>query len=191
MRQFLQEYSERVKHCLDELPFAEMERAVEALEEAVRGGKRIFAFGNGACAAAASHFVCDLVKGCIVEGAPRPRAFCLNDCAPLVTAWANDESFERVFVEPLCNYLEAGDVVMALSASGNSPNVLRAAEYAREAGAAIVGLTGKGGGKLASLATIPIVIKSPSYEEVEDVHVVVTHMLKLALIRKLSQYTIR
>lgn len=186
MEEFLKNYTERVKQCLTDLPFAEMERAVEALEEAVRGGKQIFAFGNGACAAASSHFVCDLVKGCIVKGAPRVKAFCLNDCVPLMTAWANDGSFDRVFVEPLRNYLGEGDVVMALSASGNSPNVLRAVEYAREAGTIIVGLTGKGGGKLAELATIPIVIKSPSYEEVEDVHVVVTHMLKLALIRKLG-----
>ncbi len=186
MRQFLEEYSGRIKQCLDDLPLAEMERAIEALEGAVRGGKKIFAFGNGACAAAASHFVCDLVKGCIVEGAPRVKAFCLNDGAPLMTAWANDDSYEKVFVEPLKNYLEAGDVVVALSASGNSPNVLRAAEYAVEAGGVVIGLTGKGGGKLASLATIPVVIKSPSYEEVEDLHVVVTHMLKLALIRKLE-----
>lgn len=187
MKNFLKGYAGRVKQCLDDLPLAEMERAVNALEEAVRGGKQIFAFGNGACAAASSHFVCDLVKGCLIEGAPRVKALCLNDCAPLMTAWANDDSFEQIFVEPLKNYLEAGDVVMALSASGNSPNVLRAAEYAREAEAVVIGLTGKGGGKLASLATIPIVVKSPSYEEVEDVHVVVTHMLKLALIRKLEQ----
>jgi D-sedoheptulose 7-phosphate isomerase len=186
MEKFLKDYAGRVKQCLDDLPLAELERAVNALEEAVRGGKQIFAFGNGACAAASSHFVCDLVKGCIVEGAPRVKAFCLNDGAPLMTAWANDDSYERVFVEPLKNYLEAGDVVMALSASGNSPNVLRAAEYGREAGAVVVGLTGKGGGKLAELAEIPIVVKSPSYEEVEDIHVVVTHMLKLALIRKLK-----
>jgi len=136
MEKFLKDYAGRVKQCLDDLPLAEMERAVDALEEAVRGGKQIFAFGNGACAAASSHFVCDLVKGCIVEGAPRVKAFCLNDGAPLMTAWANDDSYERVFVEPLKNYLEAGDVVMALSASGNSPNVLRRAdrEGGREAG---------------------------------------------------------
>ncbi len=186
MDEFLRNYSERIRQCLSELPFPEMERAVEALEEAVRKGNQIFAFGNGACAAASSHFVCDLVKGCIVEGEPRVKAFCLNDCAPLLTAWANDDSYEKVFVEPLKNYLKRGDVVMALSASGNSPNVLRAAEYGREAGAIVIGLTGKGGGQLASLATIPIVVKSSSYEEVEDVHVVITHMLKLALIRKLK-----
>jgi D-sedoheptulose 7-phosphate isomerase len=186
MEEFMRNYTERVRQCLIDLPFGEMERVVNILEEAVRKGKQIFAFGNGACAAAASHFVCDLVKGCIVEGAPRVKAFCLNDCAPLMTAWANDDSFEKVFLEPLKNYLQEGDVVIALSASGNSPNVLRAAEYGREAGAIVVGLTGKGGGQLASLAAIPIVVKSPSYEEVEDVHVVVTHMLKLALIRKLG-----
>ncbi len=187
MEEFLRYYAGRIKGCLDELPWAEMEWAVEALEEAVRGGKKIFAFGNGACAAASSHFVCDLVKGCLVEGAPRVKAFCLNDGAPLMTAWANDDSYEKVFVEPLKNYLEPGDVVMALSASGNSPNVLRAAEYAGEAGGVVIGLTGKGGGELAGLSAIPIVIKSPSYEEVEDLHVVVTHMLKLALIEKLSR----
>ncbi len=186
MKKFMKNYTERIKECLDQLPLPAMEKAVDLLEKTVREGRQIFAFGNGACAAASSHFVCDLVKGCIVEGAPRVKAFCLNDCTPLMTAWSNDESYESVFVEPLRNYLNPGDMVMALSASGNSPNVLRAVEYANSIGSVTVGLAGKGGGKLADLAAIPIVVKSPSYEEVEDLHVVITHMLKLALIKRLK-----
>jgi len=115
------------------------------------------------------------------------KAFALTDCAPLMTAWANDESYEKVFVEPLKNYLNEGDLVIGLSASGNSPNVLRAVEYANSAGGITVGLTGKGGGKLAELARIAVVVPSDSYEEVEDVHVLITHMLKLALIDRLQE----
>ena len=186
MRSFLENYTDRVRNCLKELPFGVLEEVGDMLEETVRRGKQIFIFGNGACAAASSHFVCDLVKGCLVEGAPRVKAFALTDGAPLMTAWANDDSYEKVFVEPLKNYLNDGDLVIGLSASGNSPNVLRAVEYANSAGAITVGLTGKGGGKLADLARTAVVVPSDSYEEVEDVHVLITHMLKLALIERLK-----
>jgi D-sedoheptulose 7-phosphate isomerase len=104
-----------------------------------------------------------------------------------MTAWANDESYDSIFVEPLANYLEEGDLVIGISASGNSPNVIRAIEYANLNGATTVGLTGKGGGKLAELAQLLIVVKSDSYEEVEDIHLIIIHMLKVALIQKFSE----
>jgi D-sedoheptulose 7-phosphate isomerase len=186
MEKFLQDYAARVRGCLERLPWRELERLVEVLARAIREGRRIFVFGNGACAAASSHFACDLAKGLAGEGIPRVKAMCLNDCVPLMTAWSNDVGYEVVFKEQLVNYLEPGDVVIGLSASGNSPNVVNAVEYAVQAGGVAVALVGMGGGKLASLAKHVINISQDSYEEVEDVIVVVTHMLKMALKRRLK-----
>jgi len=187
MQEYLKDYTLHIKECLDSLPFDRLEELVELMMNKIAARKHIIAFGNGGSAATASHFVCDLAKGIFTGGGPRVKAISLNDCIPLMTAWANDEGYDRVFVEPLANYLEEGDLVIGISASGNSPNVIRAIEYANLNGATTVGLTGKGGGKLAELAQLSIVIKSDSYEEVEDIHLIIIHMLKVALIKKFSE----
>jgi len=186
MSDILKRYTSHIKECLDSLPFDRLEELIELMQDKISAGNRIIVFGNGGSASTASHFVCDLAKGVFTGGGPRIKALSLNDCIPLMTAWANDEGYDRVFVEPLTNYLEEGDLVIGISASGNSPNVLRAIEYANSHGATTVGLAGKGGGKLAELAQLSIVVKSDSYEEVEDIHLVITHMLKLALIQRLN-----
>lgn len=183
----LKDYASQIKDCLDSLPFDRLEGLVELLRDKIATGKRIIIFGNGGSASTSSHFVCDLAKGVFTGGGPRIKALSLNDYIPLLTAWANDEGYDRVFVEPLANYLEEEDLVIGISASGNSPNVLRAIEYANRHGAVTVGLAGKGGGKLAELAQLSIVVKSDSYEEVEDIHMIITHMLKIALIKKFSE----
>jgi len=182
MQRFLINYTEQIKECLDTLPFDRLEELLELMRDKITNGKQIIVFGNGGSASTASHFVCDLAKGIFTGGGPRIKALSLNDCIPLMTAWANDEGYDRVFVEPLANYLEEGDLVIGISASGNSPNVLRAIEYANSRGAVTVGLGGKGGGKLAELAQLSIVVKSDSYEEVEDIHMIIAHMVKVALI---------
>jgi len=187
MSDALKDYTSRIKECLDSLPFDRLEELVELMRDKITAGKQIIIFGNGGSASTASHFVCDLAKGVFTGGGPRIKALSLNDCIPLMTAWSNDESYESAFKEPLANYLAEGDLVMGISASGNSPNVLRAIEYANTRNATTVGLTGKGGGKLAELAQLSIVVKSDSYEEVEDLHLIITHMLKIALIKKLSK----
>lgn len=187
MKEYLQQYAAGINQCLDNLPWEKMIQLVELLSEKIKERKQIFVFGNGACAAASSHFVCDLAKGLVGEGIPRVKALSLNDCIPLMTAWSNDESYEIVFKEQLVNLLEGGGVVIGISASGNSPNVLRAIEFANSRNASTVGLIGMGGGKLKSLVKLPILIQSDSYEIIEDVIVSVTHMLKLALIKKLSK----
>ena len=187
MSDALKDYTSRIKECLDSLPFHRLEELVELMRDKITAGKQIIIFGNGGSASTASHFVCDLAKGVFTGGGPRIKALSLNDCIPLMTAWSNDESYESAFKEPLANYLAEGDLVMGISASGNSPNVLRAIEYANTRNATTVGLTGKGGGKLAELAQLSIVVKSDSYEEVEDLHLIITHMLKIALIKKLSK----
>lgn len=182
MNDRLKNYTSNIKDCLDSLPFDRLEKLVELMREKIGTGNRIIIFGNGGSASTASHFVCDLAKGVFTGGGPRIKALSLNDCIPLMTAWANDEGYDKVFAEPLANYMEKGDLVMGISASGNSPNVLRAIEYANKNGAVTVGLVGKGGGSLAEIAQLAIVVRSDSYEEVEDIHMIITHMLKVVLI---------
>ncbi len=189
MREFLKNYTERIKQCLKSLPLDDLSQAVSLMLEASRKENQIIIFGNGGSAAIASHWVCDLAKGLAMDGKPRLRAVSLNDCIPLMTAWANDTSYENVFQEQLVNHLRKGDLVIAISSSGNSPNILRAIEYANEHGAITIGLSGMGGGKLATLVQVPIVVESDEYEEVEDTHLVIAHMLKLALKKELLSST--
>ena len=187
MIDYLNGYAGRVRECLARLPFPELAGIVDLLAGKIREGKQIIVFGNGGSAATASHFVCDLAKGVTALTGIRVRAIGLNDCVPLMTAWANDTAYERVFVEPLANYLREGDAVIGITASGNSPNVLRAIEYANEHGGATIGWIGMGGGKLLKLVKHAIVVESRSYEEVEDVHLVIAHMVKMGLLEKLPR----
>ena len=187
MSDILKNYTFRIKECLDSLPFERLAELLELMRDKITAKKKIIIFGNGGSSSTASHFACDLAKGVFTGGGPRIKALSLNDCIPLMTAWANDEGYDKVFVEPLANYLEEGDLVIGISASGNSPNVLRAIEYANSHGGVTIGLVGKGGGKLAEISQLSIVVKSDSYEEVEDIHLIITHMLKTALISKMKQ----
>jgi D-sedoheptulose 7-phosphate isomerase len=146
----------------------------------------VYVFGNGDSATNAVHFTADLSKGTIVPGRKRLRALCLNDNVPLMTAWGNDTSYDMIFKEQLENLLRSGDVVIGISTSGNSPNVLRAVEYANGAGAHTVGLSAFKGGKLASLAKHNIIAKTDNVEIAEDAHFVIGHLLKIHMIRKLT-----
>ncbi|MCI4365587.1 MAG: SIS domain-containing protein [Thermoplasmata archaeon] len=144
--------------------------------------RTIFFFGNGGSASTASHFVVDIAKGTRSSLTPGPtphrfRCLALNDNVPSVMAWANDADYSRVFAEQLRNLAVAGDVVVAISGSGNSPNVLEAVRVAREMGVATIGLTGIGGGKLKNLVDVPLVVPSPSMQHTEDVHLFVLHFL--------------
>lgn len=126
---------------------ADYARLAELFEKAREGGKRIYFLGNGGSAATSSHFTNDLGKGAGVKGAPPFRAVSLADNVSLITALANDDGYDRIFVAQLENALDKGDVAVGISASGNSPNVVAAIEYANSRGAATVGLTGFSGGR--------------------------------------------
>lgn len=161
-----------VPHIVDQI-------AVELLE-AYWSDRTVFVFGNGGSATTASHFACDLGKGAtkwLDNGAKRFRVIALNDNVALMTAWANDTSFENVFAEQLRNLVRAGDVVIAISGSGNSPNVLKALEAAKSAKAATIGLTGFMGGKMKSLCRRCVVIPSDNMEVIEDLHLAICHSL--------------
>src|SRR5271163_4900106 len=155
-----QEYFENYHHVLAHLPHRAIEQVICELLRAYEGGKSVFIFGNGGSAALASHFACDLSKGTVIgiNGHKRFRVMALTDNVPLVTAWANDSCYDRIFAEQLQNFVTPGDVAFAISGSGNSPNVLQALEVARDARAITVGLTGFEGGKMKGLCDVCVIV---------------------------------
>ena len=153
------------------------------LEESSEKGNKIYIMGNGGSASTASHMANDLNKTAIRPGAKRFRAICLNDNVPLMLAWANDESFEVIFMEQLTNFLSDGDIVIGISGSGNSPNVIKAIEYANQHGNITVGITGQinpNGGKLGSMAKLPIIVPDDLMYRLEDFHLMINHALVYA-----------
>jgi D-sedoheptulose 7-phosphate isomerase len=174
-------YRDRLRRSLETLDLAQVERFVEALESARRDGRRVFLFGNGGSAATASHMACDLNKG-VSQGKDRAfKVLCLNDNVPTMTAWANDVAYEEIFLGQLKNFLVPGDLVVAISGSGNSPNVVRAVEWANSQGAVTVGLCGYRGGKLKEMARLVVHVDVDDMQVVEDLHLVVGHMATQAL----------
>jgi len=161
-------------------------RAAETLKKAREQKKNVFFMGNGGSGATASHLVADLGKRkmTIKEKKPRFRAISLTDNMPSILAWANDQSYEDIFVEQLKNLLEEGDVVIGISGSGNSPNVIKAVAYANEQGATTIGFTGYDGGKLKELAQISIHAPCKNMQRSEDIHMILGHVLTCSLQNK-------
>ena len=161
------------------LPFATIERAADVLYRAYEEGRSVFLFGNGGSAALASHFACDLAKGTALPDrlSKRFRVLSLADNLALITAWANDTSYEQVFAEQIRNFVQAGDVAFGISGSGRSANVLLALQAARESGAVTIGLSGYKGGKLPEVCDVCIIMPSNNMQIIEDLHLAVTHAL--------------
>jgi D-sedoheptulose 7-phosphate isomerase len=170
-------YIDQLCALLQRLPVAEIQRVIDLLLEASAFGHAVYILGNGGSAATASHMANDLSKGTMVPGAPRFRAMALTDNVPLLTAWANDSEYADVFLQQLDPWLEPGDVVIGISGSGNSENVLRAMRLARERGAVMVGFTGYDGGKLAELVHVNVLAAGATMEMAEDVHMVLDHLI--------------
>lgn len=185
VRRHIQKHVDEVQHCVNVLPHEDLAEIVALIVEACRESKQVFIFGNGGSASTASHFACDLGKGAVVENRPRLRVQSLNDNMAIMTAISNDISYEMVFAEQLKNLLNPGDVVIGISASGNSPNVLRAFEYAREIGGRTIGLIGFGGGKMAPLSDVKVVVDSYDYGVVEGLHMVLEHLISQSVREKL------
>ncbi len=180
-------YQTELKAVIEQLPLADLKHATDILFHAYENDRAIFLFGNGGCAALASHLATDLAKGTHFPGPPsmknirRMRVLALTDNTPLMTAWSNDISYEQVFAGQLENFVRARDIAFGISGSGNSPNVLRALELARRTGATTVGFAGFGGGKMKELLDCPVVIHSDNMQVVEDAHAIMAHMLFLDL----------
>lgn len=183
----IHQYLTGVQQVLDRIPLDALEEAIDVLLSAAYVGSTIFIMGNGGSAATASHFACDLAKGAIVPGGPRFRAIALTDNVPLITAWSNDVAYEDIFAEQLCNLIGRGDVVVAFSGSGNSPNVLRAVALARQQGGITIGFSGFDGGQLSRVVDVPVAVPCHCMEQIEDVHLVLCHLMTTALRQRLQR----
>lgn len=175
------EYAAGLKRTLDTMSWERVEQVLDVIDAARLAGRQVFVFGNGGSATTATHMACDLSKNTAMPGTPRLRTIALNDNMALFSALGNDLGYENVFAEQLETLVNAGDVVIAISASGNSPNVLKAVAAAHAHGAITVGLSGYAGGKLAKLVDYPIVAENDCIEQVEDIHLILEHMMTSAL----------
>jgi len=174
---FPQGYKTSLLEAIEAIDLAKVDQAIEWFQEARTAGRQIFVCGNGGSASTASHFCCDIVKGASFNRPSRFRIVALTDQLPTLTAYANDVGFDAVFVEPLKNFAQPGDLFMGISSSGNSPNVLRAMDYANELGCRTLALTGRDGGKLGPKAQLNIQVSVPHVGRVEDAHMIVCHMI--------------
>ncbi|MGA9393244.1 MAG: SIS domain-containing protein [Candidatus Sulfotelmatobacter sp.] len=170
-------YMEELSWTIPRLPISSMDQIAALFLAAYDRGRTIFLFGNGGSASLASHMTCDLGKGTIAGNGKRLRAVALTDNVALITAWANDAHYEDIFTEQLQNLLHPGDVAFAISASGNSPNVLSALAFARRSGAATAGITGFQGGQMKSLCDICVVVPSDNMQIIEDLHLSISHAI--------------
>ncbi len=176
-----QKYIREVAAVLQQLPFSVIDQVGQALFKTYQANKTVYLFGNGGSAALASHCACDFGKGTVRNGNRRFRVMALTDNVPLMTAWANDAHYDDIFAEQLRSFLHKEDLVFAISGSGNSPNVLKGLEFARDTGAMTVGLTGFQGGKMKTLCDLCIVVPSENMQVIEDVHLSVSHSIFVAL----------
>jgi D-sedoheptulose 7-phosphate isomerase len=170
-------YFTELEQVLRDIAQMHLQEVLSLLEEAYRDGHRIFIMGNGGSAATASHFALDLAKNTITPGAPRLKAISLTDHVPLITAWSNDTAYEHIFEEQLANMVEPGDVVIGISTSGNSPNVINALNLAKKSRAATVALLGTKGGLIKNIVDAYILAPGHNIEQEEDVHMILAHVI--------------
>ncbi|OGH16346.1 MAG: hypothetical protein A3C30_03135 [Candidatus Levybacteria bacterium RIFCSPHIGHO2_02_FULL_40_18] len=179
-------YFTELKTALDKVKISDIEKVAEILLEAYKNDKTIFIFGNGGAAATASHIACDLGKGTLTNvydhTEKRLKVVSLTDNIPIMTAYANDLSYDDMFVQQLHSLLNSGDIVIGISGSGNTPNVIKAFMYAKQCGATTVGFLGyHSGGKARAFVDYDITIKSSNYGVIEDIHMSLGHALTSCL----------
>ncbi len=181
-----QSYFDLLKTTLEQLDSLAMQQLEDALIETLYNGRYIYIFGNGGSGATASHIAGDFVKGASMGLEKKFRFMCLNDNAASMMAIANDISYEHIFVEPLRNFLHEGDLVIGISGSGNSANVVHALAFAKERNAKTVAMCGYKGGKIKDMADIVIHAPVMDMEVTEDVHMIVFHNIKQQIITRLQ-----
>ena len=171
------DYKTKLLGALDTVDLEKVQQVIRVLGEARDQGRQIFVCGNGGSAATANHFACDMVKGASYGREKRFKIMALSEQIPTMTAYSNDVGYDVVFAEPLRNFAQPDDVVMAISGSGNSPNVLRAIEHASSIGCYTIGLTGMDGGKLGPLVRLDVNVNDPHMGRIEDGHMIICHMI--------------
>jgi D-sedoheptulose 7-phosphate isomerase len=178
-------YTESLIETLRKLDFTQVNKLTQAFLKARENGNSIFTFGNGGSGATASHAAGDFLKGASYGLEKRFRMICLNDNLPSMMAIANDIGYEDIFIEPLKNFIEVGDVAIGISGSGNSENVVKAMKYAKEKGALTVAMCGFKGGKISEMADIVLHADVMDMEVTEDVHMAIFNMVKKSVMQEL------
>jgi D-sedoheptulose 7-phosphate isomerase len=173
----IQNYISVLQQTLDQLPRQLIADVVGVLQNARLQGNSVFIMGNGGSASTASHFVCDLAKNTRCAGFPHFRVIGLTDNNAIFSAYANDEGYENVFSQQLVNLIAPGDIVIGISASGNSKNVINAIEEVQKYNATTIGFTGFDGGRLGQLVNFHLHVKSDIIEHVEDIHLMLEHII--------------
>jgi D-sedoheptulose 7-phosphate isomerase len=181
---YIRTYLNDLKRLLDEVDPAQVGRIADALLGAWRNGNRVLLMGNGGSSSSVSHIVNDMQKNIHLETGKPLRTLCLTDCTPLIMAWANDTSWDNIFAPQVECWAQHGDVVIGVSGSGNSMNVINGIQAANKAGALTFGLAGYNGGKLASTANECVIIASQNMQRIEDAHMVLLHVLFATLMER-------
>lgn len=179
-------YLDTVTELLAVVSREDIQKIVGLVMEAYKNDKQVFIMGNGGSAATASHLACDLQKGITHMGPKRFRVMSVTDNIPVMTAWANDADYSEIFAQQIAAWVEPGDLVLGISGSGNSPNVIKGIEVANEKGAITAGLCGFKGGKLAQVAKYSVVVPSDNMQHIEDVHMVLSHLVFRYLMEEIA-----
>ena len=185
----IRNYISVLQETLGQLPVQLIDDVIGILQQARMQGNQVFIMGNGGSASTASHFVCDLAKNTRHADMPHFRVIGLTDNMALFAAYANDEGYENVFSQQLLNLIKPGDVVIGISASGNSKNVINAMEEAKKHNATTIGFTGFDGGLLGKMVKINIHVKSNIIEHVEDIHLVLEHIIIKTMKERMQSFT--
>ncbi len=185
---YIDDYLTKLETAIRNLSREDLNASMDLIIQAWQNDKQIFVIGNGGSAATASHMMNDLNKLTIVPGQPRFRVLALTDNMPLVTAWGNDSSYNVTFAEPMRNFMREGDLLIAISTSGNSPNIIEAVKVAQtELGATVIGWVGDKGGKLAEMADQVVKFPDPHIGRQEDGHLIFNHAIANAIHDRLSK----
>lgn len=183
-------YFSEIEQALRSISLIHLQNVLRLLEQAYFTNHRVFIMGNGGSAATASHLALDLAKNTVVPGKPRLKAISLTDHVPLITAWSNDTAYEHVFAEQLANMIEPGDIVIGISTSGNSPNVINALCLAKQVQAYTIGLLGARGGKMKDIVDAYVLTLGQNIEQEEDIHLILAHIITRHMRHVVHEYTL-
>lgn len=189
MIEYIREYMTELDQTIQKLPVEKIDQFVHVLHNARLNGRQVFIMGNGGSASTASHFVCDLAKNTAFPDLPGFKVIGLSDNMSIFSALANDHGYENVFVDQLRNFVQPNDIVIAISTSGNSENVIHAVELANKVGAFTVGMTGYNGGKLGKITHLEIRVPSQNIQHIEDLHLSIEHVVCYSLL-KMAEITV-
>jgi phosphoheptose isomerase len=185
MQAMIQSYLGDISSLMSKISESSIENVLNILYKAYQEDRQVFLFGNGGAAATSTHLACDLAKGATYPDKRRFKVLSLSENISILTAWANDTDYTNIFGEQLKNFVHHEDVVIGLSASGMSPNVINALKIANEMGAITILLSGYDGGKAANEAQHTLVVPTKNIQQIEDVHLIISHILYTCLRKKI------